>query len=459
MSRFIGDKKFYKIVLMVAIPVMIQNGITNFVSLLDNIMVGQIGTEQMSGVAIVNQLMFVYNLCIFGIVSGASIFGTQFFGKGNFEGMRNTFRFKIISCAIMSAVGIMVMYGFRTELISLYLHDGNATGDISVALTEGEKFLKIIVICMVPFACSQTYTSALREMGKTLIPMIAGIVAVFVNLVLNYILIFGKFGAPELGVEGAAIATVIAKFIECGIVVVWVHIHSSENKFIQGAFRHFAIPRQLVKQILRTGAPLMINEALWAIGMAAIMQCYSIRGLEVVAGLNISSTVSNMFNIVFIALGSAVAVLVGQLLGANKMKEAKETAVKLIFFSVVSCIFVGIILAILAPLFPAIYKTSDEVKYLATRFIMIVALCMPLNAFTHASYFTLRSGGKTIITFLFDSAFVWVVSLPLAYFLTKFTGLHIIIVYLICQMADIIKCITGFILVKKGVWLENIVVE
>lgn len=459
MSKFIGDKKFYKMVLMVAIPVMIQNGITNFVSLLDNIMVGQVGTEQMSGVAIVNQLMFVYNICIFGIVSGASIFGTQFFGKGNYEGMRNTFRFKIITCTIMSAVGILIMYGFRTELISLYLHDGNTTGDIAIALAEAKKYLSIMVICMVPFAFSQAYSSTLREMGKTVVPMVAGIVAVFINLVLNYILIFGKFGAPALGVEGAAIATVIAKFIECGIIVVRVHSHSSENKFIQGAFRNFAIPPQLVKQILITGAPLMINEALWASGMAIIMQCYSIRGLEVVAGMNISSTVSNMFNIVFIALGSSVAVLVGQLLGANKMKEAKETATKLIFFSFVSCIFVGIIMAIVAPIFPAIYKTSDEVKYLATRFIMIAALCMPLNAFTHASYFTLRSGGKTIITFLFDSAFVWVVSIPMAYFLTKFTGIHIIYVYLICQMTEVIKCAIGYILVKKGVWLENIVVE
>lgn len=459
MNKFIGDKRFYKMVLMVAIPVMIQNGITNFVSLLDNIMVGQVGTEQMSGVAIVNQLMFVYNLCIFGIVSGASIFGTQFFGKGNYDGMRNTFRFKIITCTIMSVVGILILYGYRTELISLYLHEGGTAGDITIALAEAKKYLKIMVVCMVPFAFSQAYSSTLREMGKTVVPMIAGIVAVFVNMILNYILIFGKFGAPTLGVEGAAIATVISKFLECGIIIIQVHSHENENKFIKGAYRSLAIPKQLVKQLLITGAPLMINEALWASGMAIIMQCYSIRGLQVVAGLNISSTISNMFNVVFIALGSSVAVLVGQLLGANKMEEAKDTATKLIFFTVTSCVIMGILMAIMAPLFPAIYKTSDEVKYLATRFIIIAALCMPLNAFTHASYFTLRSGGKTIITFLFDSVFVWSVSIPMAYCLTRFSGLNIIVVYLICQLAEIIKCMIGYILVKKGVWLENIVVE
>jgi putative MATE family efflux protein len=459
MSKFIGDKKFYKLVLTIAIPVMIQNGITNFVGVIDNIMIGQVGTEQMSGVAIVNQLMFVYNICIFGIVSGASIFGTQYFGKGNFEGMRNTFRFKIISATLFAIIGMFILHNFQSELISLYLHKGSETGDVSVALAEGKKFLNILIFSMIPFAFSQAYSNTIREMGKTIVPMIAGITAVLVNTLLNFILIFGNFGAPKLGVEGAAIATVIAKLIECGIIVISVHSHANENKFIIGAYRSFAIPRQLVKQIIIKGAPLMINEALWASGMAFIMQCYSIRGLEVVAGFNISTTITNMFNIVFIALGSSVAVIVGQLLGAEKMSEAKETATKLIFFSVVSCIVVGIIMAIVAPLFPAIYKTNNEVKYLASRFIMVAALCMPLNAFNHASYFTLRSGGKTIITFLFDSVFVWVVSIPMAYTLTRYTGLHIIVVYLICQTSEIIKCIIGFILVKKGVWLQNIVVD
>jgi Na+-driven multidrug efflux pump len=278
-------------------------------------------------------------------------------------------------------------------------------------------------------------------------------------MVLNYILIFGNFGAPKLGVEGSAIATVSAKFIECGIILMSVHRHTSENKFIVGAYRSIAIPGQLVKQIILKGAPLMVNEALWASGMAIIMQCYSVRGLDVVAGFNISTTITNMFNIVFIALGSSVAVIVGQLLGAGKMTEAKKTATSLIFFSVVSCIVVGIIMAMVAPLFPAIYKTNNEVKYLASRFIIIAALCMPINAFNHSSYFTLRSGGKTIITFLFDSVFVWVVSIPMAFILTSYTGLPIIVVYLICQTSEIIKCVIGFILVKKGVWLQNIIVE
>ena len=200
-----------------------------------------------------------------------------------------------------------------------------------------------------------------------------------------------------------------------------------------------------------------MNEALWSAGMAMLMQCYSVRGIAVVAGYNISSTISNMFNIVFIAMGSTVSIVVGQLLGAGKMEEAKDTANKMIFFSVITSIVVGLFMGAIAHVFVNIYKTDEEVKYLARSFIRIVALMMPIQAFLNAANFTLRSGGKTVITFLFDSCFVWVVSIPVALFLTRLTGMSILWIYFICQFADIIKCIIGYVLVKKGVWLNNIV--
>lgn len=457
-NKFIGDKKFYKMVLMVALPIMIQNGITNFVSMLDNIMVGQIGTEQMSGVAIVNQLMFVFNICIFGGISGAGIFGAQFYGSGNHEGVRNAFRFKLIVCGLMTLIGIVTFTGWGSTLISNFLHEGGDVGDVHRTLSYGKEYLRIMVLGLIPFAIMQSYSSTLRECGETILPMKAGIIAVIVNLLFNYVLIFGKLGAPALGAAGAAIATVIARIVECLVVVIWTHKHVEQNKFIVGAYRHFRIPPHLAKVIFIKGFPLMLNEALWSMGMATMTQSYSVRGLPVVAALNISTTISNVFNIVFIALGSSVAIIVGQLLGANKKEEAKETDTKLIFFSVVSCIFIGLIMLFVAPVFPSIYKTEEEVRVLAKDFIMIAALCMPLFAFNHASYFTLRSGGKTIITFLFDSVFVWVVSIPVAYYLTRYTGIHIVAVYFICQSLELIKCFVGYILVKKGIWIQNIVV-
>ena len=175
LSKLIGTKSFYKMVLRVAVPIMIQNGITNFVSMLDNIMVGQIGTEQMSGVAIVNQLMQVFNVCIFGAISGAGIFGAQYFGKGNMEGVRDAFRFKVWISSLFTLIGILIFWCAGSDLITMYLHDGSDVGDVGRALYYGQQYLNVMMIGMIPFAISQMYASTLRECGETVVPMKAGI--------------------------------------------------------------------------------------------------------------------------------------------------------------------------------------------------------------------------------------------------------------------------------------------
>lgn len=444
-------------VLLIVVPIIIQNGITNFVSLLDNIMVGQVGTEQMSGVAIVNQFMTVFNICIFGGVSSAGIFTAQYYGQGSQEGVRNTFRFKFIICILMTVLAVGLFLTAGEELIMLYLHEGAQTGDIARTLEYGKEYLAVIIFGIVPYAVSQTYASTLRETGETVLPMKAGIVAVLVNLMGNYLLIFGKFGFPALGAVGAALATNMARVVECAILMCWTYRHRKEHPFIEGAYRSLRIPRELTGNIIRKGIPIMLNEIAWSTGQAFLLQCYSVRGLSVVAGLNISSTVSNLFNVVFLSIGGAIAIIVGQLLGAGKMEEARDTDRKLLFFTVSTCLVCGSLLALISPFFPLIYNTSVEVQSLATGFILIAAGCMPLYAFMHGCYFTLRSGGKTWITVLFDSVYVWAVDIPLAFVLANFTGLPIVYVYLSCQMIETLKCILGYVLVKKGIWLQNIV--
>ncbi len=452
---FIGDRRFYKRILLIAVPIMIQNGITNFVSLLDNIMVGRVGTEQMSGVAIVNQLILVFNICIFGCVSAAGIFGAQFYGKGDQKGVRDAMRFKILTCAILLFFWVFVLYAFRNPLIHLFLHEGSGAGDLEATYRYGCEYLGIILIGLLPASITQVYAGTLRETGETLLPMEAGVAAVLTNLILDYVLIFGFGSIPALGVAGAAIATVIARFVECGIVVFWTHRKPDKNPFIIGIFQSFSIPKELSKNIIIKGMPLLLNETLWSLGMAMLTQCYSTRGLAVVAGLNISTTVSNLFNVVFIALGSAISIVVGQLLGAGKLEEAVDTDRKMIFFSVVCCLGIGSFIFLIAPLFPLIYNTTDEVRQLAAGFIRIASAFMPLYAFLHAAYFTLRSGGKTFITFLFDSVYVWVFDIPLAFALTRFTGIDIIWIYFYCQSIEIVKCVIGFVLVKKKIWVNN----
>ncbi len=459
MRKLIGTKDFYKKILLISVPIMVQNGITNFVSMIDNIMVGQIGTDQMSGVAIVNQLMFVFNICIFGGISGAGIFTAQFYGKGDQEGIRNTFRFKAYTCLLLTALGIAIFALGGDLLISLYLHEGSDVGNLAMTLSYGKGYLYLMMLGLLPFAISQVYASTLRECGETILPMTAGIIAVLVNLIFNYILIFGKFNFPALGANGAAVATVISRFIEMLIIVIWTHKKKEKNTFIVGVYRSLRIPAELVSIILKKGFPLMINELLWAVGMAMIAQCYAYRGLAVVAAQNITSTIVNVFNIVYIALGSSVSIIIGQLLGAGKKEEAKEKDAQLIAFAVASCSLVAALMACFASVFPEVYNTEEQVKTLATSFILVSTFAMPFQAFTHASYFTLRSGGKTWITFLFDSVFVWAIVVPFAFCLSRYTGIGIVAVYLLVQATEVIKCIIGYLLIKQGSWTQNIVEE
>ena len=456
-SRYFGDKAFYKTLMAIAIPVMLQNGLTNLVSLLDNIMVGAVGTEQMTGVSIVNQLLFVFNLCIFGGLSGAGIYTAQFYGKSDHQGVQHTFRFKILLVAAILVIGLMVFIGWGDKLIALYLHEGSETGDIAATAEYGAKYLRVMLWGLFPFALQQAYAGTLRETGETVLPMKAGIVAIFVNLAFNYILIFGHFGFPAMGVEGAAVATVISRYVECLIIVGWTHRHHDQARFIIGAYKSLRVPAALTGEIFRRGMPLLVNEFLWSAGMAVLTQSYSTRGLAVVAALNISSTISNLFNIVWMAMGTAVSIIVGQSLGAGEFDKAEDNCWRILTFSVLSSVGVGILMFSTAPLFPALYNTTQEVRGIASGVLRVVAVSGILHAFNHCSYFTLRSGGKTWITFLFDSVYLWVISIPMARILSTGTAWDIVLVYGICQFIDIIKCILGYVLLKKKVWINRIV--
>lgn len=454
-KSFIGTKAFYKYAISLAIPVFIQQMITNFVSLLDNIMVGQVGTEAMSGVAIANTLIFVFNLCIFGGVSGPGIFSAQFHGKENHKGVRDCLRYKFILVFSLTVLAEALIFFLHTPLINFYLHDVNS-GNIAETFKAAKEYLFIMALGLPPFALCNAYAGTLRETGETALPMKAGVIAVLVNLLFNYLLIFGKFGFPELGVAGAAIATVVSRYVEFFIVCIATHTNSIKYKFIKGVYKTFKIPKQLVKDITVKGLPLILNETCWAAGISTLTGCYSMRGLSVVAGFNIAQTITNLFNVGFISFGTVIAIMIGNQLGAGKLKEAREDAKKLIVLSVSVSTVIGLIAVITAKLFPLLYNTTDEVRNIAAIIIMISAAFTPVNAFVHACYFTIRSGGKTYITFLFDSVFEWIVCVPVAFVIASYTNMHIFFLFFIVQMMVFIKAIIGGILVSKGIWVNNL---
>lgn len=459
MNKWFGDKAFYRRTLSLAIPVIIQNGITSFVSLLDNVMVGAVGTESMTGVSICNTLIFVFNLCIFGAVSGAGIFSAQFFGKGDHDGVRHAMRFKLICSIVLSALAICLFIFAGDSLIAAYIEDDGSGLDAALVFSEAKTYLRVILFGLIPFALVQSCAGTLRETGEATLPMIASIAAVLTNLVFNYILIFGHFGAPRLGVAGAAIATVSARVVELLIVYIGAFTQLKSFPFLKGVFSSLYIPGDIVRSIIQKGAPLFANELMWAMGMAIMRKLYSSRGISVLAALNISSTASDLFSVVFISMGTAIAIILGQQLGAGKISEAKQSADWLIVFSVILSIAVGIVMAVLSPFIPLIYRQTGEVHSIASGLLCISAIVMPINAFANATYFTIRSGGKTVITFLFDSGFVWVVSIPVALLICRMTSLPILPFFALCQCLDLVKCVIGFVLVKKGSWARNLVAD
>ena len=453
------DNSIYRKALQLAVPMMIQSGITNAVGLVDNLMVGRLGTESMTAVSIAGQLIFVFNLAVFGALSGPGIYGAQYYGQGNDEGVKNVFRLKWWLSMIITLCGMAVLFFFSSNLLSLYLSGEGGDIDPALTLSLGQQYLNIMLIGLIPFSITQIYAGSLRETGESVKPMVAGVCSVIADVVFNYLLIYGKFGFPELGVRGAAVATVIARFVEMSVIVVWAHREKIKHTFLMGVYRTFLVPIAMAKPIVIKGLPIFLNEFLWAGGMAALTQCLSTRGLAVVAGTNISNAICNLLNVVFIAMGNAVGIITGQMLGASKYDEAKNGSLKLMRFTGALCIGLSVLLILLSGWFPALYDTTDEVRRYGATFIRITACFFPVQGYLNALYFTLRSGGKTFITFLFDSIYTWVVPVTIAYTLCVFTALPIFTIFIVIQSCDIIKVVIGYVLIRKGIWITNLVVE
>jgi len=458
-NKFFGDRAFYRKLIVLMLPIMVQNGITNFVNMLDNIMIGAVGTAPMTGVAIANQLLFVFNLCIFGAVSGAGIFGAQFFGSGDHEGVRYTFRFKLIFSMLLSLGCIALLLFAGEDLLLLYMQGDVDPAEMAETLAYGKSYLLIMLIGLLPYALAQCYSGTLRESANPVLPMLAGVIAVVVNLIGNYILIFGKFGAPALGVNGAAIATVISRFAELAIVMFKTHTQKERYSFMRGVYRSLYLPRSLASKLFFKSIPLMLNETIWACGIAMLAQCYSLRGLEAVTAHSISSTFWQVFAVAHMAVGAAVGIILGQLLGAGKLEEARESSYRMLTFSFLLACAVSMVYAVAALFIPYAYNTEPEIQALATTIMHLTCLSMPFDAMTNASYFVLRSGGKMIITFIFDSGFMWFGNVAVAFVLSRFTALTFPQIFAAIQLMCVFKSFLGVTLVHKGGWVRNIIAK
>ena len=460
LKSFIGDRYFYRRVLRIAVPIFLQNIITNFVSLLDNLMVGQLGTLPMSGVAIVNQLLFVFNLVVFGVSTGTGIFTAQYYGQGDQEGVRYTLRFKLVASILFSGLFIGGFLLWDEALIRLFLTGEGSAADAAAILDFGKEYLLIMILGLVPFALSSAYATTLRECGETLVPMLSSFAAVFCNLVLNYVLIFGHFGFAPMGAAGAAIATVVSRYVELAIVAYWTHRHTGKFSFVKGLYRSLHIPGSLMKQMLTKVTPLILNETFWSIAITFQSQCYSTCGLAVVTALNIVSTINNMATVVSTAMGNTVGILMGQMLGACRPEEeVRSENRKLMFFSFLSGGIFLVLLACLAKVFPNFYNTSQDIRSLAAGMILLMSLSKPFQCYHVSVYYTIRSGGLVFWTLLYDCGYLWLFVVPLTFVMCHFSGLPFLAIYAVCLLAEPFKAVFGTILLKKTNWIKNLTVS
>ena len=523
-KTFIGDKTFYRTLLVILLPLVVQQGFTSFVNMLDTLMVGSLGEESLSAVGVVNQILMVFNLTLFGGLSGISIFGSQFAGKNDVDGMRQSFRAKIYFGAAVLVIGVALLACCGEDFIGLFMaaekeplsqisltpaalqtlnsefgmqnsefalwtagalpegllatvKNGGLEGyttslrtlaetRVAFAMQEGHDYLIIMLFGFLPFILVQCYAGSMREMGKTVAIMVASVIAILTNLVLNFLLIYGTreiFGitiwGAGLGVRGAAIATVISRFVEMFIVLIYAQLHQNRYVFLRGAFRNGYVPLSLLKRIAITGTPLLLNEVLWSLGMTFINQCYSTRGMTALAALNITSTAWNLFCIIMFAMGNAISIMVGQYLGRGDTEGARDVDTKLLFITVASHIVLGAGLAACSGFIPMLFDVSARAQQLATRTLVIAGIALPIHAFLHGTYFTIRSGGKTFITFLFDSAYTWAVPAVLAFCLSRFTDMDVVSMYFCIQFIDTIKLVIGLMMLRSDFWAKNIVAD
>lgn len=441
------DKSFIKRVVVIIIPVMLQQLIISGVNLIDNLMVGQLGDNALSAVAASNQFYFIANLVITGMIGSCIIYLAQYYGARKIDDLKQTFRFTLISSFLVATFFALIALFFAKDIILFFRNDEKL-------IKYGVDYLTVVFLSYFPLSISLAISSALKSIGQTKIPVFISLISVLTNTFLNYLLIFGNFGFPNLEVQGAAIATVIARFVE---VFSYLYVvKKSDYDFKFGLNTIFVFTKELASKIFKKAIPLITNEFFWSLGMATLFKFYSSRGVSVMSGTSISDTISNIFFILFGGMSVATTIVVGHQLGEGNVKKAKSEAYKLVAFSVLLAIVFGVLLFVSGIIVPHFYQVSQDAKNIASNFLKIKGCFFWIYMFAAQCYFIMRAGGDTKSTLIMDSCFMWTVTIPVVYLVTYLTSFNVIVIFLVSQFTDIIKMLVANYFLKKEKWIKNL---
>ena len=446
-SRF----DFIKKLVIISLPIIFQQLFLNLASLLDTIMVGQLDDISISGVYIATQIVFVCNLMIFGSIEGASVFFSQFYGNKDQDKMKNCYAIKyIFSCGIGLILTLVTLI-FGKGLVSLFL-DNPLEIDVAV------KYLNIVAFSYIPYSLSVTISSTLREVHRPISPMIITLIGVLFNFVFNYLFIFGKLGFPKMNASGAAIGTLINRYVE--MIILFLFIIIKKISFNQNFFKSFKIEKSLFKKVTLKSIHLLLNETCWSLAQTVLVFFFTkCDGIATVV-LPIVQTIFNLIFVISLGLGNGVSIIVGNTIGNNDYENAQKQAYQSVIFTLICGVIFGIVLFCSSEAIVSLYQgVSQEAKNLAVYFIKFNAFYLCINGVNTCLFFLLRGGGKTEIVFIFDSVYGWLISIPFAFVLVKFTSLSLKQVYVYVYLIDLIKTLIGSGLLISKKWFNNLTIE
>ena len=443
------DKKFIKTLMLLAIPIILQSLVTASLNLLDNLMIGSLGENEIAAVGISNQFYMLYYYTIMGITLGAGIFMSQFWGKKDVTSIHKFLGISLV-VGMISTIFFAILAFFFPEMIMKIFIDEN------IVIEQGVAYLKMVALSYIFTTVSLAYAAALRSIGQTKIPMYGSLVGLVFNGILNYIFIFGKFGAPIMGVAGAALGTTISRFMELAFIL---FIICKNKNVVAGKISQLLdFNFDLVKRYFITATPVVFNDVMWIAGITAYFIAYSKLGINATATMQIANTINNVFNIFGIGIASASAILIGNKIGAGKEEDAKEDAVKISVFGVLVGIIIGILFFVLAPFIAMLFKITPETYNNVIFVLRIMAIVLPLRFFGITQIIgVLRGGGDVMYAIVTELVAVWLIGVPLSFVGAVYFKLPITIVYILVCLEEPFKAIATYPRLRSGKWIKNLV--
>ena len=444
-------KTYIKKMLWISFPIILSQIFLNLASLLDTLMVGQLDDITISGVYVATQILFVVNLMIFGAIEGCSVFFCQYYGKNDEENMQKMYKLKFIFCLIISLIITILLSIFKKPLISFYV---KTPQEIKVATS----YINILIFSIIPYAITCCISTTLREYHHSLPPMFFSLLGTIINCLINYLLIFGKFGFPKLEGVGAAIGTITQRVLEMFLLILYVK--KKKYSFSKNFFNKLSLEKSQLKKIILKSIPLFINETCWALSQTVLVLIFTKVDSIATSVLPIVQTIFNLLFVFLLGLGNGITILVGNSIGANDFKKAQKEAYISLIVTLFIGIFLGILLFTLAGVITSFYKGINiDARNLATYFIKFNSFYLLINGMNTCLFFLLRAGGRTEIVFIFDSFYCWIISIPFALLLYKNTTLSLKEFYPIVYLIDIIKTIVGLSLLFFKKWYKNLTIN